>query len=121
MSEIKEEKKEKETKHPIVLVDLTEEEMKKYLPPDPTGIPSSNVIRFQQLPFKGGSNEVFYFSNSFNDYYKMDFKQFIQRMPILKAKKRCESAKLNRQIKVTRFGYLLKGKADSSAALHGVF
>ena len=59
--------------------------MKKYLPPDPTGVPSSNVIRFQQLPFKGGSNEVFYFSNSFNDYYKMDFKQFIQRMPILKA------------------------------------
>ena len=102
MSEIKEEKKEKETKHPIVLVDLTEEEMKKYLPPDPTGIPSSNVIRFQQLPFKGGSNEVFYFSNSFNDYYKMDFKQFIQRMPILKAKKRCESAKLNRQIKETK-------------------
>ena len=102
ISEIKEEKKEKETKHPIVLVDLTEEEMKKYLPPDPTGIPSSNVIRFQQLPFKGGSNEVFYFSNSFNDYYKMDFKQFIQRMPILKAKKRCESAKLNRQIKETK-------------------
>ena len=102
MSEIKEEKKEKETKHPIVLVDLTEEEMKKYLPPDPTGVPSSNVIRFQQLPFKGGSNEVFYFSNSFNDYYKMDFKQFIQRMPILKAKKRCESAKLNRQIKETK-------------------
>ena len=102
ISEIKEEKKEKETKHPIVLVDLTEEEMKKYLPPDPTGVPSSNVIRFQQLPFKGGSNEVFYFSNSFNDYYKMDFKQFIQRMPILKAKKRCESAKLNRQIKETK-------------------
>ena len=91
-----------EIKHPIVLVDLTNEEMKKYLPPDPVGIPPSSVIRFQQLPFKGDSSNVFYFSNAFNDYYKMDFKQFIQRMPILKAKKRCESAKLNRQIKRTK-------------------
>ena len=61
--------------------------MKKYLPPEPIGLPPSNVIRFQQLPFKGDSNNVFYFSNAFNDYYKMDFKEFIQRMPILKAKK----------------------------------
>ena len=95
-------KEDKEIKHPIVLVDLTNEEMKKYLPPDPIGIPPSSVIRFQQLPFKGDSTNVFYFSNAFNDYYKMDFKEFIQRMPILKAKKRCESGKLNRQIKRTK-------------------
>ena len=99
-SEIKEDKK--LIKYPIVLVDLTNEEMKKYLPPEPIGLPPSNVIRFQQLPFKGDSNNVFYFSNSFNDYYKMDFKEFIKRMPILKAKKRCESAKLSRQIKETK-------------------
>ena len=99
-SEIKEDKK--QIKYPIVLVDLTNEEMKKYLPPEPIGLPPSNVIRFQQLPFKGDSNNVFYFSNSFNDYYKMDFKEFIKRMPILKAKKRCESAKLNKQIKETK-------------------
>ena len=99
-SEIKEDKK--TIKHPIVLVDLTNEEMKKYLPPDPVGIPPSSVIRFQQLPFKGDSSNVFYFSNAFNDYYKMDFKQFIKRMPILKAKKRCKSAKLSQQIKVTK-------------------
>ena len=91
-----------EIKHPIVLVDLTNEEMKKYLPPDPVGIPPSSVIRFQQLPFKGDSSNVFYFSNAFNDYYKMDFKEFIKRMPILKAKKRCESAKLNKQLKRTK-------------------
>ena len=99
-SEIKEDKK--AIKYPIVLVDLTHEEIKKYLPPEPIGIPPSNVIRFQQLPFKGDSKNVFYFSNSFNDYYKMDFKEFIQRMPILKAKKRCKSAKLSRQIKETK-------------------
>ena len=97
-------------KHPIVLVDLTNEEMKKYLPPEPIGIPPSSVIRFQQLPFRGDSNNVFYFSNAFNDYYKMDFKQFIKRMPILKAKKRCESAKLSRQIKATRIRNIYEEK-----------
>ena len=76
--------------------------MKKYLPPDPVGIPPSSVIRFQQLPFKGDSSNVFYFSNAFNDYYKMDFKQFIQRMPILKTKKSCEISKLSWQTKVTK-------------------
>ena len=54
------------------------------------------------MPFKGDSSNVFYFSNAFNDYYKMDFKEFIKRMPILKAKKRCESAKLNKQLKRTK-------------------
>ena len=97
-------------KHPIVLVDLTNEEMKKYLPPEPIGIPPSSVIRFQQLPFRGDSSNVFYFSNAFNDYYKMDFKQFIKRMPILKAKKRCESAKLSRQIKATRIRNIYEEK-----------
>ena len=103
-------KEDKEKKHPIVLVDLTNEEMKKYLPPDPIGIPPSSVIRFQQLPFRGDSSNVFYFSNAFNDYYKMDFKEFIQRMPILKAKKRCQSAKLNRQIKRTKKTNIIEEK-----------
>ena len=99
-SETKEEKD--MMKHPIILVDLTNEEIKKYLPPEPIGAQPSNVIRFQQLPFKGDANNVFYFSNVFNDYYKMDFKKFTDIMPILKAKKRCESARLSRQIKETR-------------------
>ena len=86
-------------KHPITLVDLNDEEIKKYLPPNSNGVPPSNVIRFQQLPFKGDSKDTFYFSNAFNDYYKMDFKDFIKIMPILKAKKRCKSAKLSTQIK----------------------
>ena len=92
----------KNKKHPVALVDLTEEEIKKYLPPPPIGIPPSSVIRFQQIPFKGDSKDAFYFSNSFNDYYKMDFKQFIKIMPILKAKKRCKSAKLSSQIRKSR-------------------
>ena len=104
--EIKKNKEQKENsknkKHPVALVDLTEEEIKKYLPPPPIGIPPSSVIRFQQIPFKGDSKDAFYFSNSFNDYYKMDFKQFIKIMPILKAKKRCKSAKLSSQIRKSR-------------------
>ena len=92
----------KNSKHPIALVDLTEEEIKRYLPPPPIGIPPANVIRFQKLPFKGDSSDAFYFSNDFNDYYKMDFKEFIKRMPVLKAKKRCKSAKLSQQIKRAR-------------------
>ena len=89
-------------KHPVALVNLTEEEIKKYLPPPPVNIPPSQVIRFQQLPFRGNSKDAFYFSNSFNDYYKMDFKDFLKIMPILKAKKRCNSAKLQTQMKKAR-------------------
>ena len=86
-------------KRPIILVDLTEEEIKKYLPPEPIGEQPSSVIRFQQLPFKGDSSNVFYFSNAFNDYYKMDFKEFTNIMRLLKAKKKFKIPKLNRQIK----------------------
>ena len=104
--EKKKEKEEKENsknqKHPVALVDLTEEEIKKYLPPPPIGISPTSVIRFQQIPFKGDSKDSFYFSNAFNDYYKMDFKDFIKIMPILKAKKRCKSAKLSSTIKKSR-------------------
>ena len=100
--EVKNTDNSKITKHPISLVDLTDEEIKKYLPPDPIGVPPSSVIRFQQLPFKGDSNDTFYFSNDFNDYYKMDFKEFIKRMPVLKAKKRTKSAKLSHQIKKSK-------------------
>ena len=102
-SEIKKNKENmKNEKHPIALVDLTDEEIKRYLPPPPIGVPPASVIRFQKLPFKGDTNDAFYFSNDFNDYYKMDFKEFIKRMPILKAKKRCESAKISQQIKRAR-------------------
>ena len=92
----------KNMKHPVSLVDLNEDEIKKYLPPSPVGVPRSSVIRFQKLPFKGDSKDAFYFSNAFNDYYKMDFKDFIKIMPVLKAKKRCKSAKLNKQIRRSR-------------------
>ena len=92
----------KNLKHPIALVDLTDEEIKKYLPTPIAGIPPSRVIRFQKLPFKGNSQGAFYFSNAFNDYYKMDFKDFIKIMPVLKAKKRCKSARLTSQIKKSK-------------------
>ena len=94
-------KNEKKQKHPIILVNLSDEEMKKYLPPPIPGN-SPSVIKIQQMPFKGSTNDIFYFSNDFNDYYKIDFKEFLERMPILKAKKRCKSAKLFRQIKTSQ-------------------
>ena len=74
--------------YPIALVDLSEEEIKKYLPPNTNDVLSSRVIRFQKIPFKGDSKDIFYFSNTFNDYYKMDFKDFVKIMPVLKAKKK---------------------------------
>ena len=100
--EIKTKEISKNIKHPIALVDLNDEEIKKYLPPTPVGIPPSSVIRFQKIPFKGDSKDAFYFSNAFNDYYKMDFKDFIKIMPILKAKKRCQSSKSHSQLKKSR-------------------
>ena len=100
--EIEKKEKSKNMKHPIALVDLNEDQIKKYLPPYPIGIAASTVVRFQKLPFRGNSSDSFYFYNAFNDYYKMDFKEFIKIMPILKAKKRCESAKLSSQIRNVR-------------------
>ena len=103
----------KNMKHPVSLVDLNEDEIKKYLPPSPVGVPRSSVIRFQKLPFKGDSKDAFYFSNAFNDYYKMDFKDFIKIMPVLKAKKRCKSAKLNKQIRRSRRRSLKEEKKEN--------
>ena len=88
--------------YPIALVDLDEEEIKKYLPSNPNGVPSLNVVRFQKIPLKGNPKDSFYFSNSFNDYYKMDFKDFVKIMPVLKSKKRCVSVKLSSEIKKVR-------------------
>ena len=100
--EMEKKEKSKNMKHPIALVDLNEDEIKKYLPPYSIGVAPSTVVRFQKLPFRGNSNDSFYFYNAFNDYYKMDFKEFIKIMPILKAKKRCENAKLSTQIRNVR-------------------
>ena len=98
------EKKQKSNniKNPIALVDLNEDEIKKFLPPYPKGVPPSNVIRFQKLPFRGSSKQTFYFSSTFNDYYKMGYKDFIKNMPILKAKKKVNKDKLCLQIKKVR-------------------
>ena len=46
-----------------------------------------------------GSNNTFYFSNTFSDYYKEDLKSFTKKMPVLKAKIKTNSKRLKTQIK----------------------
>jgi hypothetical protein len=43
-------------------------------------------------------NSCFYYSNTFSDYYKEDFKSFCEKIPILKAKLKINSEKLKKEI-----------------------
>ena len=49
-----------------------------------------------------GSEDTFYFSNAFSDYYKEDLKTFSNKMPILKAKVKTNPNRLKRAIKKQR-------------------
>ena len=52
-------------------------------------------------------NSCFYYSNTFSDYYKEDFKTFCEKIPILKAKLRVRAGKLRQEVH-KRNGKLIK-------------
>ena len=59
-------------------------------------------IKPMSIYAKFDPEDTFYFSNTFSDYYKEDFKSFTKKMPILKAKVKTNSKKLKKNIKKQR-------------------
>ena len=65
---------------------------------------TSNNIRPKSLYENREADSAFYFSSTFNDYYKEDLKTFSEKMPILKPKLYFKKNKIKREIK----GHLIK-------------
>ena len=101
----------KEYESPILLVDLPETQMNLFFR-------SRNIHNFNSLSQEKNKNfnnknsnirlssmyspreenSCFYYSNTFSDYYKEDFKSFCSKIPILKAKLKIKSGKLRKEI-----------------------
>ena len=86
-------------KFPCVLIDAPNEKFSMYFPKGSfTHKKHFNVTRAKSMNAPRDNNELFYFSKELSDYYIDDLKTFIKKKPELKAKKRCESAKLRNMI-----------------------
>jgi len=55
-----------------------------------------NYIKPMSIYGQFNPEDTFYFSNTFSDYYKEDFKSFTNKMPILKAKVKTNSKRLKK-------------------------
>ena len=109
-------------KNPTILVDLTRNQMNLYFGRNNSSedtiskkrsqsskkstkfksdksINNSNNIRPKSLYETREANSAFYFSSTFNDYYKEDLKTFSNKMPILKPKLYFKQNKIKREIK----------------------
>ena len=90
-------------KFPCVLIDAPNEKFSMYFPKGSfTHKKHFNVTRAKSMNAPRENNELFYFSKELSDYYIDDLKTFIKKKPELKAKKRCESAKLRNMISKTQ-------------------
>ena len=55
-------------------------------------------------------NSCFYYSNTFSDYYKEDFKTFCEKIPVLKAKLKIRPGKLKKEVYNKNYGLRKKYK-----------
>ena len=102
----------KDYKSPILLVDLPEDQMNLFFQRKNSqnyiSTPSeknnnlisenNHSIRPVSMYVPREENSCFYYSNTFSDYYKEDFKSFCEKIPILKAKLKINSEKLKKEI-----------------------
>jgi len=58
-----------------------------------------NCIRPMSINSKINKNDIFYFSQNFNDYFKEDFKDFVKKMPLLKPKIIQDPSRLKKAIR----------------------
>ena len=106
----------KEFESPILLVDLPESKMNLYFRrknhnynslSHEKKINSSKKnlnIRPMSMYSPRTDNSCFYYSSTFSDYYKEDFKTFIEKIPMLKAKLKINSGKLRKEIYNKNYG-----------------
>ena len=111
-----------EYESPIVLVDLPESQMNFFfrrnnnnsLSPEKNinsnNFKKSHNIRPVSMYSPREDNSCFYYSNTFSDYYKEDFKSFCEKIPILKAKLKINPDKLKKEIYKKDFNLMNKYK-----------
>jgi len=111
-----------EYESPIVLVDLPESQMNFFfrrnnnnsLSPEKNinsnNFKKSHNIRPVSMYSPREDNSCFYYSNTFSDYYKEDFKSFCEKIPILKAKLKINPDKLKKEIYKKDFNLINKYK-----------
>ena len=99
---------------PILLVDLPESQMNLFFNRNNNYQYNSLSEDKKNLNIRPVSiyspreeNSCFYYSNTFSDYYKEDFKTFCEKIPILKAKLRVRAGKLRQEVH-KRNGKLIK-------------
>ena len=115
----------KEYESPILLVDLPESQMNlffgkknsnnysSFAPENDTtkNLKKTNFnIRPVSMYAPREENSCFYYSNTFSDYYKEDFKTFSEKMPILKAKLKIKSSRLRKETHKINFDLIEKYK-----------
>jgi len=61
-----------------------------------------NCVRPMSVYSQRDQDDIFYFSQTFSDYYKEDLKTFSEKMKILKAKVKSNPKKLNYEIRTQR-------------------
>ena len=94
----KHEKEDNDFHFPCALIDAPTEKFSNFIPKNNNTV-HFNATRPKSVFCPREKNETFYLSKDFSDYYLEDFKNFRKKMPLLQAKKRCESAKLRKIIK----------------------
>ena len=115
----------KEYESPILLVDLPESQMNLFFgkknsnncgsfSPDNDTTKNLKKTNFNIRPVSmyapREENSCFYYSNTFSDYYKEDFKTFSEKMPILKAKLKIKSSRLRKETHKINFDLIQKYK-----------
>ena len=111
-NEIKE-NSESEYESPILLVDLPESQMNLFFRrKNIRNVTSLTKDKDLNLNFNKNNhnirpvsmysprteNSCFYYSNTFSDYYKEDFKSFCEKFPLLKAKLKIKSEKIKKKL-----------------------
>jgi len=119
----KEIKENDEYESPILLVDLPENQMNLFFRrKNSHNITSlskdedikqninknSHNIRPVSMYSPREENSCFYYSNTFSDYYKEDFKSFSEKFPVLKAKLKINSQKIQKELKNKDLGFINK-------------
>ena len=119
----KEIKENAEYESPILLVDLPENQMNLFFRrKNAHNITSlskdedinqnfnknSHNIRPVSMYSPREENSCFYYSNTFSDYYKEDFKSFSEKFPVLKAKLKINSQKIQKELKNKDLGFINK-------------
>jgi hypothetical protein len=86
--------------NPVLLVDLDDKNFKKFFKKESSLKETDvNLLRCKNINNNNiNKKESFYFSNSFNDYYKEHLKTFAKKFPLLKAKFELNSNKLKRSL-----------------------